>query len=222
MKIGICDDEEMMRREIRKICEQVVMNYDLNYEIVEFQDGYEVLQYPKKLDILLLDIKMPEVSGIEVKNQLWDRGVAPLMIFVSCHEERMREAFGLNVVGFVKKGNMGRELPVQLASTIQKAEHFVILDGGVDSREIAYIHTEQMYCKVFLVDGCEKVLRIPMKELEFELTAAGFVRAHRSYLVNLQYVEAVDDNMVYILSQKIPVSVRKRSKVKKAYEDTRK
>ena len=78
-----------------------------------------------------------------------------------------------------------------------------------------------MYCRLFLVDGTEKVLRTSMRELERKLEESGFVRAHRSYLVNLQYVEAVDDNMIYILSQKIPISVRKRSKVKKAYEYSR-
>lgn len=103
-----------------------------------------------------------------------------------------------------------------LTSALEMVGHFVVLRDDIDSREIAYIHTEQVYCRVFLVDATEKVLRIPIRELERELEGIGFIRVHRSYLVNLQYVEAVDDSMVYVLSQKIPISVRKRLKVQKA------
>lgn len=55
MRIGICDDEDMMRQEIRKICNQSLMEYDLNCEFVEFQDGMEVLRFAKRLEILLKD-----------------------------------------------------------------------------------------------------------------------------------------------------------------------
>ncbi len=96
--------------------------------------------------------------------------------------------------------------------------NFVILRDDIDSREIAYIHTEQVYCRLFLIDGTEKVLRASLKELESKLADVGFIRAHRSYLVNLQYVEGIDDSMVCILKRKIPISVRKRFKVQRAYE----
>lgn len=221
MRIGICDDEDMMRQEIRKICNQSLMEYDLNCEFVEFQDGMEVLRFAERLEILLLDIEMPGIDGIEVKNRYGFMDSNVLIIFVTRHRERMREAFGHNVVAFVEKKYMKRDLPVKLASALRKVARFVILDGGIDSRDVVYIHTERIYCKVLLADGCERILRIPMRELESELADVGFVRVHRSYLVNMQYVDEVDDSVVYILSQKIPVSARNRTKVKKAYENSR-
>ncbi len=221
MTIGICDDEEIIRWELKRICNQLLVERDLCCEIIEFQNGMELLSFSKCLDILILDIEMSGVGGIEVKNRLQSLKRDVIIIYVTSHDEMMGEAFGLNVLGFIKKEHMKRDLPVMLAPALEMAGHFLIFGEDIDSREVAYIRTEQVYCRLFLVDGTEKVLRTSMRELERKLEESGFVRAHRSYLVNLQYVEAVDDNMIYILSQKIPISVRKRSKVKKAYEYSR-
>ena len=176
------------------------------------------MNFPKHLEILILDIEMPEMGGIEVKNRLQRLKRDVIIIYVTSHDEMMREAFGLNVLGFVKKEYMQRDLPVMLISALEMVGNFVILRDDIDSREIAYIHTEQVYCRLFLIDGTEKVLRASLKELESKLADVGFIRAHRSYLVNLQYVEGIDDSMVCILKRKIPISVRKRFKVQRAYE----
>ncbi len=190
----------------------------MNCEIIEFQNGMELMNFPKHLEILILDIEMPEMGGIEVKNRLQRLKRDVIIIYVTSHDEMMREAFGLNVLGFVKKEYMQRDLPVMLISALEMVGNFVILRDDIDSREIAYIHTEQVYCRLFLIDGTEKVLRASLKELESKLADVGFIRAHRSYLVNLQYVEGIDDSMVCILKRKIPISVRKRFKVQRAYE----
>lgn len=218
MTIRICDDEGIIRRELRRICNQLLVEQDVNCEIIEFQNGMELMNFPKHLEILILDIEMPEMGGIEVKNRLQRLKRDVIIIYVTSHDEMMREAFGLNVLGFVKKEYMQRDLPVMLISALEMVGNFVILRDDIDSREIAYIHTEQVYCRLFLIDGTEKVLRASLKELESKLADVGFIRAHRSYLVNLQYVEGIDDSMVYMLKQKIPISVRRRFKVQRAYE----
>ncbi len=168
--------------------------------------------WEEHLEILILDIEMPEMGGIEVKNRLQRLKRDVIIIYVTSHDEMMREAFGLNVLGFVKKEYMQRDLPVMLISALEMVGNFVILRDDIDSREIAYIQ------RLFLIDGTEKVLRASLKELESKLADVDFIRAHQSYLVNLQYVEGIDDSMVYILKQKIPISVRRRFKVQRAYE----
>ncbi len=219
MTIGICNNEEITRRELRRICNQLFVERDLYCEIIEFQNGMELIKFSKNLEIVILDIELPGMGGIEVKNRLQRLKRDVIIIYVTSHDEMMREAFGHNVLGFVKKEYKERDLPMILVSALEMVGHFVILQDDIDSREIAYIHTEQIYCRLFLIDGREKVLRTPLKELESELKGTGFIRVHRSYLVNLQYVEEIDDGMIYILDQKIPISSRKRFKVKKAYEN---
>ena len=216
MTIGICDDEEIIRWKLKRICNQLLVERDICCGIMEFRNGMELMNFTDHLEILILDIEMAGIGGIEVKNRLQRMKRYVIIIYVTSHDEMIWEAFGLNVLGFVKKENMEQELPIMLTSALEMVGHFVVLRDDIDSREIAYIHTEQVYCRVFLVDATEKVLRIPIRELERELEGIGFIRVHRSYLVNLQYVEAVDDSMVYVLSQKIPISVRKRLKGQKA------
>lgn len=218
MRIGICDDEEIMRQEIGKICSQLLVKYDLNCEIIEFVDGTEIIEFSKRLDILILDIEMPKMSGIEVKKRLQWLNRRIIIIYISSHREMMEAAFGLNVLGFVDKLHMNQSLPAMLATAFEMVGRFVVLGDGIDSREILYIQTEQMYCRLFLNDAREKLLRITMKDLESKLERVGFVRVHRMFLVNLQYVEKIDENTVSIMSNIIPISVRKRLKVQKAYK----
>lgn len=218
MRVGICDDEAIMRRKIRQICNRSLVELDLNCEVIEFRNGTEIIDFAEALDILILDIEMPGMNGIEVKKRFQAMKHNVIIIYVTSHDEMMQEAFGLNVLGFVEKEYMEQMLPVMLASALETVGRFVVLEDGIDSREIAYIRTEQIYCRLFLVDGGERLLRVSMKELESQLGDVGFFRIHRVYLVNFQYVEDIDASTVFVMKQRIPISVRKRAKVKEAYE----
>ena len=99
MTIGICDDEEIIRWELKRICNQLLVERDLCCEIIEFQNGMELLSFSKCLDILILDIEMSGVGGIEVKNRLQSLKRDVIIIYVTSHDEMMGEAFGLNEIG---------------------------------------------------------------------------------------------------------------------------
>jgi len=66
----ICDDELIWQQKIRKICESVFGEKWAECTIVTGKSGKEVLAYQGEIDILILDIDMPDIDGIQVKNQL--------------------------------------------------------------------------------------------------------------------------------------------------------
>lgn len=70
MIIGICEDRKEDRIRIEQACTSLINYENEIFEIKEFQDGQEVLEYEDSLDLLFLDIEMPKVDGIKVKNQL--------------------------------------------------------------------------------------------------------------------------------------------------------
>lgn len=102
MRIGICDDsqQELQITEnwCRKYFEQSKFS-DLEVELVCSTEWENLAG--QELDLLLLDIEMPERDGISIKEEIGN-GERPLIVFVTGYEEYMPRAFGKNVIGFVQ------------------------------------------------------------------------------------------------------------------------
>lgn len=138
MIIGICDDEAEGREQIRQVCEVVLKQMGCPAEIALFEGASFVLQTSKKPDILILDIEMPGMTGIELKEVLQSEEGATYIIFVTDHEEMMTEAFGVHVLRFVQKENLEDKLPEALAQAIRMKRSNCIVHG-TDSQKILYI-----------------------------------------------------------------------------------
>lgn len=217
MRIGVCDDDEIIREEICNLCYRVSSKYAEDTEIISFADGCEALGSNSQPDILVLDIEMPVMNGIELKEKLQDSRKNTIIIFVTEHDEQMGEAFGINVIGFVGKKYLKTQLPVMLEAAIKMAGRSVLVDG-IDSRNICYIRSEHVYSFFHMADGQEHMVRISSKELEKQLSSVDFIRIHRALLVNLAYVDRIGDRYVVVDGVDLPVSYRLNAQVKRKYD----
>lgn len=214
MIIGICDDENCMREQVAMVCKEVVEKYNIDIQIETFSDGKQVIE--KEFDILILDIEMEGVDGISVKNIFQNRKKDTIIIFVTSHDEMMSQAFGVNVIGFVTKCYLKSQLPVMLNSAIKRVMNTVNIDG-IDSRKICYIEAEHVYNILHLEDGSEMSVRRTSAQLEMALTSVGFIRIHRTYIINMAYVEHIKDKTIVVNGCELPVSSRLKSGFKKEY-----
>lgn len=80
MVIGICDDDKVIRKQIKHICEQVLNAKCMDNRIIEFTNGREVIDNEEKLGLLILDIEMPILDGIRVKENFQQMGEETLYI----------------------------------------------------------------------------------------------------------------------------------------------
>ena len=213
----ICDDEMIWQRKIRKICESVFGEKWTECTIVHGKSGKEVLAYQGEIDILILDIDMPGIDGIQVKNQMQKKNRNTNIIFVTNYSERMREAFGPWVFAFVDKGDIEKDLKRILPELIERICRYVKIDRLYDSREVLYLQAEGSYTDLYFRSGERHTIRKNLKELEKELVGVDFIRTHRSYLVNMHEITGKITDTVSVGQQNIPVSVRLRKKVKEAY-----
>lgn len=218
MKIGICNDEQRVREKIVTICSNVIKKYNLVSDIIEFSNGMEILEYKEELDILVLDIEMGGISGIETKDRLQCSGSHTYIIFVTNHGELVKLAFGVNVVGFIEKKDLEEQLPIVFGTTLQMAASFVILEGEMNSKDIAYIEYKHNYSGLFFANGTSHLLKESISSLEEKLKRADFIRVHRSILVNMNYIEKIDGKQLYINGKKIAMSERLKVKARKKYE----
>ena len=168
MIIGICDDEAEGREQIRQVCEVVLKQMGCPAEIALFEGASFVLQTSKKPDILILDIEMPGMTGIELKEVLQSEEGATYIIFVTDHEEMMTEAFGVHVLRFVQKENLEDKLPEALAQAIRMKRSNCIVHG-TDSQKILYIYSDGNYIRMVTEAGEQPLIREPMKQLKKEL-----------------------------------------------------
>ena len=214
----ICDDEEQSLNKIERICREIIEEKYNGITILSGKSGKEVLTYPGEIDILILDIDMPGIDGIQVKKQLQQKNRNTNIIFVTNHPERMKEAFGLWVFGFVDKDTMEDELSILLPELIDRVCRYVKINGVFDSREVLYLKADGPYTRLYFRKGKHQTIRKTLKELEEELERAEFVRTHRSYLVNMNEITGRITDTVMVGEIRIPVSIRLRKKVKEAYQ----
>ena len=151
MRIYICDDEPQILRQIGKqvqVCmpESVVTELGTSTELLE-------LLRKQNCDVLLLDIDMPDITGLEVAEQLKGLTKKPLLIFITSHDELVYDSLQFHPFGFVRKSFLDTELPRVLTDcekellSNKQYYHFKTAEGEVSLplEEILYFEAEGNY-----------------------------------------------------------------------------
>lgn len=217
--IFICDDEPLYCKKIENICREVLHRMEIDqFHIINGYDGGDVFSCQEEIDLLILDIDMPEVDGIQVKNKLCCSRSNCTIIYVTNHGERMREAFGKQVHGFVDKTELADELPLMLKQIFREYNQYVLIQEKYRSRDIRYIEAAHDFCKLYLCDGTEAMIKERISKLTEILEPVDFVLIHRSCLVNMRMMDGIKDGYVKIsgqgsLGREFKISARKRKEV---------
>ncbi len=191
-----------------------------------FTDATAAADFLRKntVDLLLTDINMPDVSGLQFVRELPDEH--PMVIFVTAYKEHAHEGFDLNVVDYLVKPVS----PERFKKAIEKAAELLYLRRKAEAVEIAppaddhffvfseyqqvkihihdvlYIEGMGDYVKIFLASQPRPVLTLErMKVLADRLHSLRFRRIHRSYLVNMEKVEAMQKSRLKIGGEWLPV-----------------
>lgn len=189
MKIYLCDDEQKIRE---KICGAVTDSLP-EAEVHLFDNGASLLEqiYQEPCEILLLDIDMPKLSGMEVAARLSGLSKKPLLVFVTNHDELVYESFRYHPFGFVRKQFLEMELDKVVKDCVAELEqgkkHFNFRTEGKEVclllSEVLFFESEGNYLKVYAKSG-EYRFRSTITAVERALGKDGFFRIHKGFLVN--------------------------------------
>lgn len=211
---AIAIDDEPIALEIVKAHAAKVPYLDLKGG---FTDAFRALEYLQKesIDLIFLDIKMPDISGIDFYNSLSKR---PLVIFTTAYTEHAVEGFELDAVDyllkpfslprFIKGCNKAFEL-YNFRNASETTDHLYVKTGydqvKVYYEEILYLEAAGNYVTFVLKDR-NILSRSTFVEAINLLPVGRFVRIHRSFLVATNKIDKVERHQVTIGSARIPVS----------------
>lgn len=200
MQVIVCDDDIENLNEMIQVCYDVLAK---GTEVRGFSDASmlaEALQAGMvQPALLLLDIEMPELSGLELREQMASKLRMTDIIYVTSHEEMMEAAFGRNVIAFVRKTGNWDKL-TEVLQNFQR-EHQRLIDvtwkkkvWQIDVSQILYIQSADNYSQItFYLRGevVQALQTYTMKEWEQILQEQGFCRISRFVIVNYAYVEDI-------------------------------
>ncbi len=235
MNILLVDDEALARSRMRRIIE----NAELGHIIAEADNGVNALELIEKLspDVVLMDIQMPVMDGLETARHLAAWETPPAVIFCTAYDEYAIEAFNVSAVGYLLKpvrledlkealGKLKKVNKVQaLSLNNQHARSHISVKtySGMELVPIENIHlfrADQKYVSVFHRNG-ELLIDESLKELEEEFSE-WFVRVHRNALVNIRSISGLEkqtDGSVSLrlndLEELVPISRRHVAAVRK-------
>lgn len=221
-KIAICDDDAEFRGRLAELCQKYFKDEQIC--IREYMNGEEILKAHDKCDILFLDIEMPGRNGIQIKEQFEWQEIDTVIIFITSHEEDMREAFGRNVVGFLTKPLKEQDFFSAMNKLSKKqGKNFVCIEENQEIyrlplRSIKYIEAKENYSKVVCSDR-EYLFRKSIKTWETLVPTDCFVKIHRSYIINLEYWKRDKDFIVLSPVLKIRLSRKNKKEVLARYKD---
>lgn len=207
----IVEDEPLSLR----IIETYVRNCPQLDLITTCSDGLEAREFLKstKVDLVLLDINMPRLSGIQLIESLSE---LPLFIFTTAYPEYAVQGFNLDAIDFLLKPfSFERFLKaidkVEIRLQQNRANNENHLFFKVDKKfikvnpdEVLYLKSEGDYVKIILTDR-ELVVHSPMKELLEGLPDRKFLRIHKSFAVAIDRIESIEGNILKLNEIKLPV-----------------
>ena len=194
--IGICDDDTKWHKAVSESCSRFFDNKEIEFEISSYYRGNDLIQdNSKEIDILFLDVEMDSMDGLAVMKEAEKMSNIHNIVFVSSHPEAVWDSFGYKTKGFITKPFTDDDIFKYLDIIYKKKINdslveFSDYNGTVYIRksDMVYIKADSNYCTVYTEEG-ERVVSCTLKECERMLNGLPFLRIHKSYIVNLDYIK---------------------------------
>lgn len=222
--IALCDDEKCIHDIVGDMIEEYSKERKCEFKVTHFFSAKELLESKEEIQILLLDIDMPKMDGIEAAKKMIDKGNICKIIMLTGKQERFKEAFKIGAYRFVTKPVDIYELNEALDETrgtllgYSKVEvKFQNASCWVFQYNIDYVKACGDYVKIYIGEKiCESDKSL--KNWKAELDSLLFIECHKSYIVNLKSVKQVEKNVLILKNgEEIPIARRRKAEVLQAF-----
>lgn len=234
MNLAICDDQKEIRDSLKKMVMQSNIFELQPVKISLFSSSADILESIEmgvEYDIILLDIGLGDNDGVQTAREIRKRYPASIIIFVTAYDSYIREVFEVQAFDFLSK-------PVdasKLERTLRRASHYVNpvevyrytfrkANYQILLRDIVCFISNARTITILMRDGSSNTYYDKLDVVEKKLGEfkEHFLRIHKSYLVNLNYIKQYEyDKIILTTGQRLDISRERQNQVRKQYMNIR-
>ena len=230
---AVCDDDIAFTKVLYNNLNNILISAPstIEYKVLQYTSSKQLLDdisiHP--INILLLDIDMPNINGFQIAEILQKKSPDTIIIFVSAYDNLVYDSFQFNPFCFLRKNHLKNEL----MPTIQKVLNvffennntilFKTIEGNINVRvkDINFIESNKNYYEINMISGRVYKCRGTLSSIEAYLPSDDFYRIHKAFIINFNNIVSVDSNRKITIANKkyFYVSLRKWSSFKSLYMD---
>lgn len=199
--VGICDDEQEEREHLTHLCQEILEAHQIPFQLTPFPSAEETLRQfdfrEKPFDLLLLDIQMGGMSGMDLAKELRRQGKATRLLFITGVPDYALEGYQVHPVHYLLKPVDPLELEKILVQDWEEPHLSGTAVFHAGSKLVVLPVEEILYLeyinRALLVHTLRGNFSFPMTmaEAEQEVADKGFARCHKSFSVNIRMVQEV-------------------------------
>lgn len=224
LRIAICDDEKKDLENVKVLTMKLLESLNIEYEIEEFLNGYALLDSTISFDLLLLDIEMNEINGIEIARNIRINNRSAKIIFITNSRDYLQVGYTVKAEGYFMKPIDIVEFNYELANVLKDD----ILDSKFifDKRIAQYkIYINEIYFIEFFnrktlihMNGSILTTSLTLKEWNSLLGNYHFSQCHKAYIINLRHImELKTESIILSSGEEILLSRKYKNDFKVKY-----
>ncbi len=229
IRMAVCDDEKEGLQWITNIISKWQSLTGEKLSVDTFSKGGELLKALKNdsviYDMILLDIRLGNMDGVEIARQIRSINEQVLVLFVTNYMDQIFEAFKVNAFRYIMKERLElefNEVMEDVKQELSKREQYFTycVKGKIIKlyyHEIIYFESKLKYVEIHLQN--ETIcFRGKLNEVMEELNKGAFVRCHQSFLVNVEQIKGIENNRLLLnTGEALPISNSRKSEVEQAF-----
>lgn len=226
LEIAIVEDEESYRNTLCEYLRKYETETEEEIHISVFTDGDEIVEnYAAKFDIILMDIEMQFMNGMEAARKIRESDTSVIIIFITNMAQYAIQGYEVDALDYVLKPisyfAFSQRIKRAVGRMKKREEHYIniVSKNGVNKvaiSEIGWIESEGHRQTYHAKDQVYESTLHSMKEIEKQLEDYNFYRCNKGYLVNLAHVKAIRDGWAILTNGQVMISRAKKSDFQKA------
>ena len=223
--IAIVEDEKEFREQLQVYLKQYGEENRISFQISVFEDGADILkEYKNEYDMILLDIEMPKVNGMDAAEQIREKDEDVVLMFITNMAQYAIRGYSVGALDFIMKPVTYYTFSMKMTRALKRVQRKVQipivlhLPDGIRTLEIKQIYYVEVQNRMlhYYTDEGEIVVRGTLQSAEEMLKPYPFAKCNHWYIVNLNHVKEVVRNTVVVGPYEVEISRRNKTSFLKA------